>query len=123
MRSGNVPILTLRKHRPEQLCYTPETYVMHLKNILRLMDTYENYHFIPYRNELNHDFNFIVNEDSEALMIRGAESPLMLEFRRPEVIWAFREHLYREADKIGYLGIRRDQIRMQLKALIRELQG
>lgn len=123
VRSGRVPMLTPRMHRPEQLCYTPETYVMHLKNILRLMDTYENYHFIPYRNELNHDFNFIVNEDSEALMIRGAESPLMLEFRRPEMIWAFREHLYREADRIGYLGIRRDQIRMQLKALIRELQG
>lgn len=123
VRSGNVPILTLRKHRPEQLCYTPETYVMHLKNILRLMDTYENYHFVPYRDELNHDFNFIVNEDGHALLIRGEAPPLMLEFHRPEMVWAFREHLYREADRIGYLGIRRDQIRMQLKSLIRELQG
>ena len=46
VRAGTVPVVALSNDYPGQF-YTPETYCLHLKNILRLMEKYENYFFIP----------------------------------------------------------------------------
>ena len=46
----------------------------------------------------------------------------MLEIRRPELSQACHEFLMRMADLVGYTGIRRSKIRMQINELIQELR-
>ena len=46
-----------------------------------------------------------------------------MDIRRPAMVTAFREHLLRKADAMGYGGIYREKTRMQLRALIQELGG
>ena len=121
VRAGTVYIASPHKAGSSHLAYTPETYILHLQNILRLLDQYENYHFLPYQEE-KQDYNLIVNEGGIALLIHTSDPILVLDIRRPEMVLACREHLLRKAEKIGYEGIQRTKVRMELKALIRELQ-
>ncbi|MDY3251289.1 MAG: hypothetical protein SOX32_13195 [Candidatus Choladocola sp.] len=122
IRSETVPIASVFKTSELHPCYTPETYILHLKNILRLMDEYPNYYFLPYNEKPHPEYNLIVNEDGLALMIRTHAPVIMMEFRRPEIVLALREYLLRIAEKQGYDGIHKTKIRSRLKALIEELQ-
>lgn len=123
VRSGNVPIAMPSKIYSGQLCYTPETYCLHLKNILRLMEQYESYSFLPLRDKNCPDYNLFVNEGGMAIIVRTSEPIIMLEIRRPPMITAFREHLLRRAEAVGYEGINREKVRMELQALIQELSS
>ena len=121
VRAGTVYVASPHKAESSHIAYTPETYILHLQNILRLMDQYENYFFIPRPKEAQ-DYNLIVNEGGIALLIHTSKPVLVLDIRRPEMVLACREHLLRKAENIGYDGIQRAKIRMELKSLIRELQ-
>lgn len=123
VRAGNVFVASAFATYPEHPRYTPETYILHLQNILRLMDQYDNYFFLPYSSEEQQIYNLIVNESGLALLIRVQMPPLMLELRRPEMVVAFREHLLRKAESLGYDGIHRKKVRMQLRTLIQELSS
>lgn len=122
IRAGGVTIASRMKHYPEQPCYTPETYALHLENIIRLMDQYENYFFFPYESEPQADYNLVVKEGGLALLVKTSEPPLMLEMHRPEMVLACREHLLRIAEMSGFDGIERTKIRIQLQNLINELR-
>lgn len=123
IRSGKVCIASPFKTFPGHPCYTPEAYVLHLQNILRLMEEYENYYFVPIQDKEIQDYNLFVNESGMALLIRTIPPITMLEILRPEMVMAFREHLLRKAEAVGYDGIRKEKIRLKLRALIRELQA
>lgn len=123
VRAGEVCVGSPSPTYPEHPRYTPQTYVLHLKNILRLMDRYKNYCFLPVPLKEQPGYNLIANESGLALLIRTGTPPLMLEIRRPEMIVALREHLLRRADAVGYDGIHREKIRMEIRALIQELGG
>ncbi|MGN1422267.1 MAG: hypothetical protein ACI4XA_02735 [Oscillospiraceae bacterium] len=104
-------------------CYTPETYIMHLKNIIRLIDTYEGYTFIPVAPEEYFDYDLMVNEGGLALLPHRSEnSPMIMEFRRPEIVLACREHLMRIVDKAGFSEAARGRTKAKLGALIAELE-
>ena len=96
---------------------------MHLRNILRLMEQYENYWFIPFRGEMRHDYNLFVNDSGLALIARLSRPALLLELRRPEMVQACKENLLFMADKDGYDGLRRRKICKEIASLIRELQA
>ena len=121
VRSGRVPMVVYSSEFPGQSFYTPGTYCLHLKNILRLMEQYENYFFLPLDKKDSPDYNLFVNEGGMALIIRTTEPFIMLEIHRPTMVTALREHLLRKAEAIGYEGINREKIRMQLHTLIQEL--
>lgn len=123
VRAGKVYVASSFPTYPDHPRYTPETYALHLQNILRLMDQYENYYFLPYSLNDQQFYNLTVSEGGQALLIRTRPPFLMLELRRPEMITAFREHLLRKAEAIGYDGIHREKVRMKLRALIQELIG
>lgn len=123
VRSGKVPIASPFKTFEEHPVYTPEAYILHLKNILRLMDEYENYCFVPLPEESRCDYNLFVKEEEPALLLRNSAPPMLLELRRPEMIQACREHLLCTAEHIGPDAARRTKTRMQINALIRELQN
>lgn len=123
VRAGTVPVVTFSKEYPGQSHYTPETYCLHLKNILRLMEQYENYFFLPLDKKEFSNYNLFVNEGGKALIVRNVEPFILLEIRRPPMVTALREYLLRKADAVGYDGIHREKIRMQLRAIIQELGG
>ena len=123
IRAGNIPIGARFPTSDPHPYYTPETYIRHLKNILRLMDTYENYYFVPITDDPHADYNLVVNEGGMALLIRNGAPPLMLEIRRPEMVQSWREHLIQMAERAGFEGMGRIKIRTQIHALIRELQS
>lgn len=123
IRSGTVPIGCPYMPYEGHPCYTPETYAMHLKNILCLMDEYKNYTFLPISGERWPGYNLFVNDGGLALLARGEAPPAMIiELRRPEMVAACQEHLMRIAEQDGFSGISRDRIRIQINSLIRELE-
>ena len=123
IRSGRVPVGSSSQDYYGQPWYTPETYCLHLSNILRLMDAYENYTFLPVYEKEYPDYDLFTNEDSLALIVRTAKPLMTLEIRRQPMVVAFREHLLRKADTIGCGGIYRERVRMELRALIQELDN
>ena len=123
VRSGTVPVVAFSKEYPGFLCYTPETYCLHLKNILRLMEQYENYFFLPLDKKERPGYNLFVNEGGLALIVRTVEPFILLEIRQTAMITALQEHLLKKADAVGYDGIHREKVRMKLRSLIQELDG
>ena len=104
----------------EQIVYTPEIYSLYLKNILRLMDKYENYYFIPY-DDNSSNYNLFVNSCGTALLVHDTSPSMVIEMQRPELVIACYEHLVRKAEKIGYTGIHRKKIRLQITQIIKSL--
>ena len=123
VRSGTVPVVASSHTFPEYLFYTPETYCLHLKNILKIMDKYDTYTFVPLTAKECPDYNLFVNEGGLSLIVRNVEPFLLMEIQRPTMVIAFREHLLRKAEAIGYEGIQREKIRMTLRSLINELES
>lgn len=123
VRAGIVPIAVSINSADKQLCYTPEKYCIHLKNILRLMDRYENYFFLPLREKDSPSYDLFANESGMALIVPKQPPIMVMEISRPIMVSAFREHLLRKADSVGYDGIHREKTRMELKALIQELEA
>lgn len=105
----------------EQIVYTPEIYSLYLKNILRLMDKYENYYFIPYDDDNFSNYNLFVNSAGNALLIHDTSPSIVIEMQRPELVMACYEHLIRKAEKIGYTGIHKEKVRLQIQQLIKAL--
>lgn len=122
IRAGQVPI-TPPCNNSAPLYYTPETYILHLKNILRLMNQYENYYFLPCKNNDRNHYGLIVSENDMALLLRSTPPSLMLEIHRPEMVQACREHLLRLAEQEGFNGIHKTKTRSRIKALIQELKN
>ena len=123
VRSGKVCIASPHETHLLHPRYTPQTYILHLQNILRLMDEYENYFFLPLHGEEVPDYDLYVNEDDMALITRTAPPLITLEIRRQAMVTAVQEHLLRKADSIGYDGIHKEKARMELRALIQELNS
>lgn len=123
IRNGSVAVGSTSAAYSDQPRYTPETYCMHLKNILRLMETYENYSFLPLDEQEYADFDLFTNEDGLALIVRIAASPITLEIRRQTMVNAFREFLLRRAEAAGYERPNREKTRVMLRSLIQKLGG
>lgn len=64
----------------------------------------------------------IVNEGSEAMLIRTALPSMVFDFNHPQIVQNFQEYLYKIANEIGYSDINRKKIRAQLKELINVLE-
>lgn len=121
--SGLVPFAIPLKADGKRLCYTPEAYLLHLKNILRLMEQYDNYFFLPLRKKESSDYNLFANEGGVALIVPDGEPITVMEMNRPAMATAFREHLLREAESVGYDVIYREKVKMELHSLINELNS
>lgn len=119
---GKVRIASPFSTSSQHLCYTPETYILHPENILRLMEEYENYYSIPYENNIQGNYNLFANMDGLALLVRNAFPPLMIEITRPEIVMTCREYLLRKAERIGYDGIQKTKHYLKIKDLIRNLK-
>lgn len=122
VRNGKIPIIC-SCGTSEVLYYTPETYALHLENILHIMETCENYHFVPLMARNEKEGSIMIKEDHRALLIHMMEEPFtVFEISQPDIVALYREYLFRLADKVGYVGMNRVKIMSQIRKLIRELQ-
>lgn len=121
--AGRVPAASPYLPKNGYPVYTPETYIMHLKNILRLMDTYDNYTFIPMDIETFQGYNLMVNDGGSALLSHGQKNlPMIMEFHRPEIVLSCKEHLMRIVDREGSSKAARERTKARLKTLISDLE-
>lgn len=105
------------------LYYTSETYVLHLKNILEILKTNDNYHFIPLNTQTEENGTIMLKDIQRALLVRTTPPLTVFEISQPDIIQLFREHLFKIANRTGYTGVSRSKIMSQLKERIRELQA
>lgn len=121
--AGRIPVASPYMPKSGYPVYTPETYLMHLENILRLMDTYENYTFIPMDREIYQGYNLMVNDGGTALLSHGQKNlPMIMEFHRPEIVLSCKEHLMRIVDREGGIKAVREKTKKRLTALMSELK-
>lgn len=123
VRAGKVFLTAPRAPHPNHPCYTPETYILHLQNILRLMDEFENYYFVPMYDREVPDYNLYVSQIGKGLLTRTAPPFITLEMTRPTLATAFQEHLLMKAESVGFDQSSKEKVRMELRALIRELEN
>lgn len=119
---GKVPIGSESILFDNQPFYTLETYIIHLKYILYLLQEYENFYFID-SEEIWGNYNLLVNEDGFAYLYKSVKPSLLLEFRRPELVYACYEYLIRKAEKYGYSGISKTKIIYTIQSRIKELSS
>lgn len=120
--SGRVPVIFPVVKQEVPIYYTPKTYALHLKNVLEIMDSRPDYFFVPIEYNPEDNVCIIVNEGSEAMLIRTALPSMVFDFNHPQLVQNFQEYLYRIANEIGYSDINRRKIRAQLKELINALE-
>lgn len=120
--AGRVPVIFPVVRQQVPIYYTPETYAMHLRNIIRIMDAHPDYFFVPIQYNQDDNVCIIVNEGSEAMLIRTAMPSMVFDFNHPQLVQNFQEHLYQIANEVGYADINRKKIRAQLKELINTLE-
>lgn len=123
VRAGRVPIMFSFGSGQELLYYTPELYCLHLKNILRLLDNCETYHFIPLDERMKKHGNLMVREGQKALLVHTAPPFTVFEIDHPDIVLFCHEYLTRIADKVNYTGVYRGKIKAQIRNLIHELQS
>ena len=110
VRTGTVPIIS-SYGIAETLYYTPETYALHLKKILHILETHENYHFVPLEGPVEEESALMVKENHRALLVHTSEPLPSLRSLQPEIVALYREHLLRIAERQGYTGIHRSKIK------------
>lgn len=120
--SGRVPVIFPVVKQEVPVYYTPRTYALHLKNVLEIIDSRPDYFFVPIEYNPEDNVCIIVNEGSEALLIRTALPSMVFDFNHPQLVQNFQEYLYRIANEIGYSDINRRKIRAQIKELINALE-
>ena len=123
VRSGSVPIILSYWDKYLTLYYTPELYILHLKNILHIMEVCETYHFIPVNTKLQENGVLLVKDVQQALLVRTVPPLTVFEISQPDIVQLFREHLLKIANRIGYTGVSRSKIMSQIRERIRELQA
>lgn len=120
--TGRVPVIFPVMKQNVPVYYTPKTYAMHLRNIINIMDTHPDYYFVPIEYKPDDNVCIIVNESSEALLIRTAFPSMVFDFNHPQLVQNFQEYLYRIANEVGYSDINRKKIHSQLKDLVSALE-
>ena len=121
IRTGKIPVPIPFGTCASRPCYTPETYILHLKNILRLMEQYENYRFFPFPNKFSSDYHLIVNEFGLALLTGTSVPELILEIHNGEIMNAYQEHLHQFVEQLGSYYTQKENVRAILSHFISEL--
>ena len=62
IRQGKIPVILSLGGETNPVFYTPDLYILHLQNILRLLETCENYHFIPLPDSVSNEGTLMVRE-------------------------------------------------------------
>lgn len=122
IKKGRVPIIYPGMALGKPLYYTPYTYALHLKEIVRLLETCPMYYFIPTPYISTDNMILFLKEGYPAIFhILNGEESIVAEIQNPDIIMIFWEYLNNSALKTGYDDLSKKEIISQLKHLINEL--
>ena len=102
--------------------YTPQTYALHLKNILSYMEEHEKFHFIPIPYDENDFVSVYIKRSKKAVLMNTKDGVVTLDTEQSDMVKIFQEYLLRYVNSIDFRNPNiRHQIKEQVKALILEL--
>jgi len=85
------------------LCYTRTEYCEHLENIIRLLNQYENYHFILNKRSPSQNICLAVKDEVGVIVSKNDESPIAFTFNQQNMATAFQcfleDIIYRAPEK------------------------
>ena len=119
--AGNVRLLLPGIDHQIPLYYTPLAYRFHLQEILHLLKTEPNYHFIPQLYIENSCESIYVRENRGVLLIKAGDPTILLEITQSELVAPFYQYLIDIAQRNAYNHKGREQIMSRLENLIRDL--
>jgi hypothetical protein len=103
--------------------YNADLYAIHLRNILRMLETNPNYHFYPLSpsefGDYGNDYSPISVVDNQALML--VTDKHVLHFIQPDIIHTMYEHLYRESKIQAKKSENREQTMVRIQELLAQL--
>ena len=73
--------------------YAPEEYLLHLQNIVKLLDTYENYHVCLVSGPVEDRYAIYVKEDLGVIVAKTSPPPVMLAMNEGNMTSAFWDYL------------------------------
>ena len=122
VRAGVVPVASPFFNTANPFCYTPENYVLHLKNILSLMETYKNYHavLVPFGPDSH---SLMVKEGRHMILPCPGEPTKTFEIMQPYIAEACRAYLMQICNFSPSSAVQQLDTISQIRALIRELGG
>lgn len=120
IKNGEIKMLVSNGIHEEPVAYTPEMYILHLQNILRLLKHYPNYHAIPSIEKIYYDFILMVYDDKQATIIRTSPPFHSFVIKSHDIVTACQQLLVTERDT--YLKHHtRESIISKIQQLITEL--
>ena len=120
VRSGKINVSSGYLNQKPPIQYTPETYVLHLQNILSLMEQHENYRAVlrPLSDETH---ALMVKDGRQAILIRPGTPLTVFEISQPYIAEACREYLSKLIKTHYSPEIQRQNTLSQLRQLIAQL--
>lgn len=121
VRSGKVKMIVPGIPLAQCPSYTPASYIRHLRNIINLLETYDNYFFAPISYDIVLDNAIFIRQNTTALLVNN-EPFITYEVNAPELVIALQESLLRKLDNIYYKENGKQQIIKQLQNIISDLK-
>lgn len=123
VRAGKVRIDFPSSDKDNKSFYTPQTYALHLRNILRMMETYSKFHFVPIAYNENDYTSILIKQSKKAVLMNTQDGVITLDTEQSDLVKIFHEYLLRYIDYIDFRSAKgRQHIMGRLKALIAELE-
>ena len=105
----------------EELYYTPELYLLHIKNIINMLKTNEKYNFYCYKFNLE-NIELDVYGERGATLAKKTDTSSMVEFISTDVIGSINAHAYRTMQRIPRHLKERKAIIRKLEELVIEIE-
>ena len=121
IRSGKVPVVLSQGFTDPPLTYTAETFALHLKNLVWLLEHYENYHFVPYASNWTADFSVVAQEHLHVMFTRTSPPYISCRITHPEVMENIQDYLMYRIKQLKYSKKDKKLVIERLKRLIAEL--
>lgn len=121
VRSGKVKMIAPGMPLDKCPSYTPASYTRHLRNIINLLESHENYFLAPIPYDGIIDSAIFVRQNTTAVLVNN-EPFISYEVKAPELVLALQESLLRKVDNIYYKESGKQQIIKQLQNIIADLK-
>lgn len=121
VRAGRLPIGVSYLQHTASVCYTPQSYALHLKSILELVETYANYRavLLPHEDNMH---ALMIKEGRQAMLLRASAPLMVFEVSQPNIAEACREYLMRLIETRATPAVQRQDVIATLRRTIRELE-
>ncbi|UWG98596.1 transcriptional regulator [Dehalobacter sp. DCM] len=122
IKSGRVKFVLSDLLEVEGVYYRPEEYRLHLENIVKLLQSHENYHVCIDESFMEDSYLLYVREDIGVIVAKTSHPSLIIAFDESNMAAAFWDFLNRKLDHLSEDSLRREKTISRLQAIIDELR-